>query len=216
MPAQFISIAEETGLIEPIGLWVLEEACRQAVVWRRLGEADRKLAMSVNLSSRQFQSPKLVEQIKRVLRETGVDPSALKLEITESVLMDDADRAAARMHALIKLGIRFAIDDFGTGYSSLRYLTRFPVETLKIDRSFVDGLGTDPQALEIVRSVAGLAKALGLSVTGEGVETAAQAAQLRMLGCDRGQGYLFARPLPGADVGDLLGQNLPRATEAAA
>jgi EAL domain-containing protein (putative c-di-GMP-specific phosphodiesterase class I) len=208
-PAQFIPIAEETGLIEPIGLWVLEEACRQARVWQRLLPPDRSLVMSVNLSGRQFQDPRLVDQIRRILRETGLEPQALKLEITESVLMQDAESTAARMRALTDIGVRFAIDDFGTGYSSLSYLRRFPVDTLKIDRSFVEGLGTDAQALAIVRSIVALAKALNLSVTGEGVETAAQHAQLRELGCDRGQGYLFARPLVAADLVGLLAQTFP-------
>ena len=208
-PAQFIPIAEETGLIEPIGLWVLEEACRQARVWQRLVPPDRSLVMSVNLSGRQFQDPRLVDQIRRILRETGLEPQALKLEITESVLMQDAESTAARMRALTDIGVRFAIDDFGTGYSSLSYLRRFPVDTLKIDRSFVEGLGADAQALAIVRSIVALAKALNLSVTGEGVETPAQHALLRELGCDRGQGYLFARPLVAADLVGLLAQPFP-------
>ena len=212
-PAQFIPIAEETGLIEPLGLWVLEEACRQAFVWQRLVPADRPLVMSVNLSGRQFQNPGLVDQITRILRETGLEPSALKLEITESVLMQDAESTASRMRALTDIGVRFAIDDFGTGYSSLSYLRRFPVDTLKIDRSFVEGLGADAQALAIVRSIVALAKALNLSVTGEGVETPAQHAQLRELGCDRGQGYLFARPLVAADLVRLLEQPFPMLAE---
>ena len=128
------------------------------------------------------------------------------------MLMHDAESAAARMHELTDIGVRFAIDDFGTGYSSLSYLRRFPVDTLKIDRSFVEGLEADPQALAIVRSIVALAKALSLSVTGEGVETAAQHAQLRELACDRGQGYLFTRPLPPAEIVGLLGQMLPCTT----
>jgi len=212
-PARFIPIAEESGLIEPLGLWVLEEACRQAFVWRRLVPPDRPLVMSVNLSSRQFQDPMLVDQIRRILRETGLDPHALKLEITESVLMRDAESTTARMHALTDIGVRFAIDDFGTGYSSLSYLKRFPVDTLKIDRSFVEGLGADSQALAIVQGIVALAKALNLSVTGEGVETPAQHTQLRELGCDRGQGYLYARPLAAADLVGLLAQTFPRPAE---
>jgi EAL domain-containing protein (putative c-di-GMP-specific phosphodiesterase class I) len=212
-PAQFIPIAEESGLIEPLGLWVLEEACRQAFVWRRLVPPDRPLVMSVNLSSRQFQDPTLVDQIRRILRETGLDPHALKLEITESVLMRDAESTAARMHALTDIGVRFAIDDFGTGYSSLSYLKRFPVDTLKIDRSFVEGLGADSQALAIVQGILALARALNLSVTGEGVETPAQHTQLRELGCERGQGYLFARPLAAADLVGLWAQTFPRPGE---
>lgn len=208
-PVQFIPIAEEIGVIEPLGLWVLEEACRQAVLWQNAVPTDPPLVMSVNLSGRQFQDPKLVDKIAAVLRETGLAPCGLKLEITESVLMFDPEGTAATMHALTGLGVRFAIDDFGTGYSSLSYLRRFPVDTLKIDRSFVEGLGTDVQAHAIVRSIVALAKALSLSVTGEGVETDNQQAQLKELECDRGQGYLFARPLLAADVAGLLAQPLP-------
>jgi len=166
------------------------------------------------VSSRQFQDPKLVGHIRRVLRKTGLEPPAPKLEITESVLMHDAESMAVRMHALTEIGVKLAIDDFGTGYSSLSYLRRFPVDTLNIDRSFVYGLGTDPQALAIVRSVVTLAKALDLSVTGEGVETATQHAQLRELGCDRVQGYLFARPLSPEDVAASLRHAPPCAAAA--
>ena len=204
-PARFIPIAEESGLIAPLGLWVLEQACAQAAQWQRAMPGPRPLVMSVNLSSRQFQDSSLVEQVRRVLAETGLAPNALKLEITESVLMQDIERTAARMRALTDLGVKLAIDDFGTGYSSLSYLQRLPVDTLKIDRSFAEGLeGSDPQALAIVRGILAMAKALHLSVTGEGVETATQSRHLREAGCDRGQGYLFARPLPAADVARLL------------
>jgi EAL domain-containing protein (putative c-di-GMP-specific phosphodiesterase class I) len=213
-PAQFIPIAEESGLIEPLGIWALEEACRQAVRWQQVLDLEQPLVMSVNLSGRQFQDPNLVDQIRRILDETGLEPRALKLEVTESVLMWDLQSTIARMRALTDLGIRLAIDDFGTGYSSLSHLKQFPVDTLKIDRSFVEGLGTDPQALAIVRSITALADALDLSVTAEGVETTAQRAQLRELGCDRGQGYLFAKPVAAAELaGLLLAGKLPRSTE---
>jgi EAL domain-containing protein (putative c-di-GMP-specific phosphodiesterase class I) len=152
--------------------------------------------MSVNLSARQFQRPELLDDIRDALASTGLDPRRLKLEITESVIMHDAEATTDTLLAIKDLGIRLAIDDFGTGYSSLSYLKRFPVDTLKIDRSFVDGLGEDSQDTAIVRSIVALAKALGLSVTGEGIETAIQREQLRELNCDRGQGYLFARPQP--------------------
>jgi diguanylate cyclase (GGDEF)-like protein/PAS domain S-box-containing protein len=213
-PAQFIPIAEESGLIEPLGIWALEEACRQAMRWQQVLDPEQPLVMSVNLSGRQFQDPNLVDQIRRILDETGLEPRALKLEVTESVLMRDLQSTIARMRALTDLGIRLAIDDFGTGYSSLSHLKQFPVDTLKIDRSFVEGLGTDPQALAIVRSITALADALDLSVTAEGVETTAQRAQLRELGCDRGQGYLFAKPVAAAELaGLLLAGKLPRSTE---
>src|SRR5262249_5647857 len=160
----------------------------------------RPLVMSVNLSGRQFQDPNLVNQITRVLDESDLEPRLLKLEVTESVLMQDLPSTVEKMHALSDIGTRLAIDDFGTRYSSLSYLKQFPVDTLKIDRSFVEGLGTDPQAVAIVRSIIALAEALDLSVTAEGIETAGQRAQLGQLGCDRGQGYLFAKPLDAADL----------------
>jgi EAL domain-containing protein (putative c-di-GMP-specific phosphodiesterase class I) len=202
-PAQFIPIAEETGLIEPLGMWVLEEACRQAMRWQTAMRSAQTLVMSVNVSGRQFQTPGLVDQIKRVLDETGLAPNLLKLEVTESVLMWDLDGTAARMKTLADIGVRLAIDDFGTGYSSMSCLKQFPFDTLKIDRSFVEGLPSDPQALAIVPSIVALAEALDLGVTAEGIEAPAQA-QLRELGCDRGQGYLFAKPLPAAELADRI------------
>jgi diguanylate cyclase (GGDEF)-like protein/PAS domain S-box-containing protein len=195
-PPAFIPVAEETGLIVPIGQWVLEAACRQARLWHAEHPNDPPLVMSVNLSARQFQHPGLVADIARALGEAELDPSTLKLEITESVVMRDAEAATETLRQLKSLGIRLAIDDFGTGYSSLSYLKRLPVDTLKIDRSFVHGLGQDDQDTAIVRSIVALAKTLHLSVTAEGIEIPAQQAQLRHLGCDRGQGYLFGRPAP--------------------
>ncbi|MGH2366569.1 MAG: putative bifunctional diguanylate cyclase/phosphodiesterase [Chloroflexota bacterium] len=206
-PAQFIPVAEETGLIVPLGQWVLEEACRQTRIWHRECPAqpgEAPLTVSVNLSARQFQHPELVEDIARVLDETGIDSRSLKLEITESVVMANADAAVLTLHRLKDLGVQLAIDDFGTGYSSLSYLKRFPVDTLKIDRSFVDRLGQNPQDTAIVQSVVALAKTLRLSLTAEGVETAEQLGHLQELGCDRGQGYYFARPLPAVQVVTLL------------
>jgi len=183
---------------------VLEQACLQVRKWRDQSPALRGLVVSVNLSARQFQTPDLVQEIMRAVGEAGLDPSALKLEITESTVMQDPEAAANTLRQLKALGCQLAIDDFGTGYSSLSYLKRFPVDTLKIDRSFVDGLGADLQDTAIVRSVVDLAQALAVSVTGEGIETAAQEAELRMLGCDGGQGFLFARPLPPAELELLL------------
>jgi diguanylate cyclase (GGDEF)-like protein len=201
-PDDFIHIAEETGLIVPLGQWVLEEACRQAGIWQDQTDG-RELSMSVNLSGRQFQQPSLVNDVQRALAEAGLEPRALKLEITESVVMQDVDLASATLDALAALGVRVAIDDFGTGYSSLAYLKRFPIETLKIDRSFVSGIVDDPQDAAIVRSVIALADALNLTVTAEGIETSAQRMRLVELGCDLGQGYLFGRPLP-ADLTNAL------------
>ncbi len=203
-PAEFIPLAEETGLILPIGRRVLAEACGQARAWRDRYPGDPRLLMSVNLSVRQFQHPDLVEEITQVLRETGLAAGSLKLEITESVLMEDAAANTIMLRRLEALGVRLEIDDFGTGYSSLGYLKRFPVDVLKIDRSFVAGLGRDPEDTAIVQAMISLAHTLGLAVTAEGVETTDQLACLRDMGCELGQGYLFSEPLPSAAVGALL------------
>jgi EAL domain-containing protein (putative c-di-GMP-specific phosphodiesterase class I) len=203
-PATFIPVAEATGLIVPIGQWVLQEACRQVRTWQDEYRTLPPLVMSVNLSGRQFQHPGLVADVARTLGQTGVDPRCLKLEITESVLMADVETAVATCVALKELGVQLAIDDFGTGYSSLGQLKRLPFDTLKIDRSFVDGLGRDEQDMAIVRSVVTLAKTLSLSVTAEGIETSVQEAHLRSLGCERGQGYLFARPQAPETIRTLL------------
>jgi EAL domain-containing protein (putative c-di-GMP-specific phosphodiesterase class I) len=193
-PGVFIPIAEATGLVVPIGRWVLETAASQMRRWTALAPGDG-LSMSVNVSARQFQDPNLIDDVARVLAATGIAPGCLKLEITESAVMQDAEAAERTLFSLKELGVQLAIDDFGTGYSSLSYLKRFPVDTLKIDRSFVDGLGSDAQDTAIVRSVVALAQTLELSVTAEGVETASQLAQLRLLGCDFSQGYLLGRPV---------------------
>jgi diguanylate cyclase (GGDEF)-like protein/PAS domain S-box-containing protein len=203
-PDVFIPLAEETGLVVQIGEWVLEAACRQACAWQAEFPSQPPLSMSVNLSARQFQHGGLLDDITRVLSRTQMDPHSLKLEITESVVMQDINASANTLHELTALGIHLVIDDFGTGYSSLSYLKRLPVDTLKIDRSFVDGLGQDAQDDAIVRSVIALAKSLNLSVTGEGIETEAQLAQLRAQGCDEGQGYYFSKPLPPEAAAALL------------
>jgi diguanylate cyclase (GGDEF)-like protein len=214
-PALFIPVAEETGLVVALGQWVLEAACRQAQAWQVM-TGERGLSMSVNVAARQFQSPDLIADVDRIIRELGVSPQTLQLEITESAIMQGGETATGTLEALKKLGVRLAIDDFGTGYSSLAYLKRFPVDTLKVDRSFVDGLGRDAQDGAIVRSVVALAKALDLNVTAEGIETPAQQAQLALLGCDFGQGYLLGRPVPAEQAEELLLAHYPVAAPSAA
>ena len=194
-PDEFISLMEETGLIIPVGAWVLDEACRQLDEWTTQFPHQPPLTMSVNLSARQLQDPGLVPAVENALATSHLDPACLKLEITETVVMQDAPSTLETFHALKALGVQLAIDDFGTGYSSLGYLKRFPVDTLKIDRSFVQGVALNAQDTAIVRAVIDVAKSLNLSVTAEGIETDDQLTQLQELGCDRGQGYLFARPL---------------------
>ncbi|MHB8576186.1 MAG: putative bifunctional diguanylate cyclase/phosphodiesterase [Dehalococcoidia bacterium] len=209
-PAQFIPLAEETGLIVPLGHWVLREACLQAARWTAEFPA-LKLVIGVNLSARQFCHPTLVEDVAAILAETGADPRLLKLELTESAVMDDAVRAIQTLERLREMGVLLAIDDFGMGYSSLSYLKRLPVTTLKIDRSFIDGLATDSHDSAIVRSIVALAKSLGLQVTGEGIETTEQLTCLQALGCEQGQGYLFARPLSADSLAEFLPAMRPRA-----
>jgi diguanylate cyclase (GGDEF)-like protein/PAS domain S-box-containing protein len=197
-PDQFIPLAEETGLVVPIGSWVLEQACRQAAQWHADGAP---VSISVNLSPRQLAEPTLPATIAAVLDRSGVDPTRVWLEITESTLMRDAESAVSMLHALRSLGVRLAVDDFGTGYSSMTYLKRFPVDSLKVDRSFVDGLGREPEATAICTAVVSLAHALGMGAVAEGVETPEQLAALRALGCEHAQGYLFGRPAPAERFG---------------
>jgi diguanylate cyclase (GGDEF)-like protein/PAS domain S-box-containing protein len=203
-PATFIPLAEEQGLIVPIGASVLDEACRQWARWRSEFPDREPLVINVNISARQLHSPDFVESIRAVLLAYGVDPGALCLELTESVLIEDVEAQRHTLAALRELGVALAIDDFGTGYSSLRYLKRFPVNGIKIDQTFVAGLGGDAIDSAIIESVIELAHAVGLHVTAEGVETLDQLLRLRALGCDFAQGYYFARPQPAADLEALL------------
>jgi EAL domain-containing protein (putative c-di-GMP-specific phosphodiesterase class I) len=202
-PAEFIPIAEETGQIVPIGWWVLQEACQQMQQWRQQFPNHPLFTISVNLSGRQFTSH-LIDQINRTLQKTGLNAQHLKLEITESILMESAESASSTLAQLKQLGIQLAIDDFGTGYSSLSYLHRFPIDCLKIDRSFVSKLDVDGEQLAIVRTIMTLAWNLGMDVVAEGVETAKQLAQVRALQCEYAQGYLFSKPLTPAAVEQLL------------
>ena len=203
-PAEFIPLAEETGLILPLGRWVLRKACRQAKEWQeRYSRAD-SLTMAVNLSAKQFQQPNLAEEVAGVLREAGLKPGTLILEITEGMVMSDVQANMSALQDVKALGVKVAIDDFGTGYSSLAYLKRFPVDMIRVDRSFVRGLGQDAEDTAIVETVVLLARALNLRVVAEGIETAEQLDSLRDLGCAIGQGYYFAKPMPGDEAGELL------------
>jgi EAL domain-containing protein (putative c-di-GMP-specific phosphodiesterase class I) len=195
MPAQFISVAEETGLVVPLGGIVIDEACRQIGLWRCVpGAGDWTVA--VNVSARQLRDGALYEVVRLALATWELPAEALCLEITESALMDDPDEAAGTLGALHELGVKLAIDDFGTGYSSLTYLRQFPIDALKVDRSFVAGVSENVKDATIVAAVVALAHALGIPAIAEGVETAAQPAQLSDLGCDFAQGYLWGRPQP--------------------
>ncbi|MGA2522350.1 MAG: EAL domain-containing protein, partial [Acidimicrobiales bacterium] len=199
-PNRFIPVAEESGLIIPIGAWVLHEACTQLSVWRTGRHGAPRGAVEVNLSARQIDHPDIVSTVERILEDTGLPPDNLTLEITESALMNDAVSALRVLRALKALGVMLAIDDFGTGYSSLSHLQRFPLDILKIDKSFVDELGADRGGPEIVAAVIKLAHALDLQVIAEGVETERQLEVLRRLDCDLAQGYLFSRPVPADEL----------------
>ena len=207
-PAEFIPLAEETGLIMPIGRWVLVEACRQMVIWRDTFGAEHPLEVAVNLSGRQLALPDLVSQIGEVLRESGLEPSRLRLEITESVVMEHPEVVSTMLQELRRLGVKLSIDDFGTGYSSLAYLQRFPADTLKIDRSFVSPMGSRGENSEIARTIVTIGHNLGMRVVAEGVETAEQLAHLRGLECEGAQGYFISKPLCSEDASQLIGARL--------
>ncbi len=207
-PDEFIFVAEETGMIRELGWWSLREACRQMSHWRARSEAGLDLTISVNLSAKQLLQPHLVEEMAKLLREAGLPPEALKLEITESAVMADPTAAAEMLQQIKSLGIRLAIDDFGTGYSSLSYLHRFPLDTLKIDRSFISGeRGEGSDGMEIARTIMPMAKSLNLDVVAEGVETLEQVALLKRLQCKYAQGYYFSKPLAPDEVAPLLAED---------
>jgi diguanylate cyclase (GGDEF)-like protein len=204
-PYRFIPVAEESGLIIPIGAWVLEQACHQLRDWNRRGHEGPQGSMEVNLSARQIDDPRIVATVEEILFRTGLPAECLTLEITESALMEDAASALGVLRALKEFGVLLAIDDFGTGYSSLSYLQRFPLDILKVDRMFVETLGSNTDGEEIVSAVINLAHALGLQVVAEGVETTQQLQILRSLGCDLAQGFLFSKPLPASEIVTAFG-----------
>jgi EAL domain-containing protein (putative c-di-GMP-specific phosphodiesterase class I) len=201
-PAEFIPVAESSGLIQPIGEWVLRCAARQAKAW--VDDGLGPLVMAVNLSAVQFRHPDLPELVTRILNEEGLPPEYLELELTESVAMHNPQEAIAVMDNLHERGIRMSIDDFGTGYSSLSYLKKFKVYKLKIDQSFVRDITSDPEDKAIVSAIINLAKSLGLQTIAEGVETQGQQAFLREQGCDEMQGYLFSKPVTAKQFKALL------------
>ena len=206
-PGEFIELAEVTGLILPLGRFVLEEACRQARILR--DRLSTELLMNVNLSPRQFQQPGLLEEISGAVQAAGIQPGQIMLEITENMVMADIDSARTVMKKLKSLGVKLAIDDFGTGQSSLGYLKQFPVDEVKVDRSFVSGLGIDLVDSAIVKAVIDLTRALGITAVAEGVETSSQLSALRSMGCPIAQGYYFSRPLPAGALVELLDRNVP-------
>jgi diguanylate cyclase (GGDEF)-like protein/PAS domain S-box-containing protein len=204
-PSEFIPVAEDAGLVIPIDRWVLKQACLQMRKWQTAFPITRQMKMSVNLSCKQFMQSTIVEQVMETLRETGLAPTSLKLEITESVMMERGDYAMSALEQLSRAGIELSLDDFGTGYSSLSYIHRFPVTTLKIDQSFIKRMGGQQNG-EIVRAVVALARNLGMEVVAEGIETMMQLDQLKALGCEQGQGYYFSRPLEAASATELIQQ----------
>lgn len=209
LPAEFIPIAEDTGLIINMGYWALKQACERIQLWQRTFPRQPPLLVSVNLSGKQFSQPDLIDQVKHVLDETGLTGDSLKLEITESLLMDDLELAIATLEQIKLLNVRLGIDDFGTGYSSLSHLYHFPVDTLKVDQSFIRRIGDNSENDEIVRTIVALAHNLGLNVIAEGIETPTQLSLLRSIHCEYGQGYLFSEPLD-VDTAEALLASSPQ------
>ena len=208
-PAAFISATEDTGAIVPIGTWVLQEACRQVRDWLDAHDHGPSLCVSVNLSPRQLVGPQLAQAVSEALASTGIDPASLCLEVTEGAVMHDPERSIRALHELRSLGVRLAIDDFGTGYSSLSYLKRFPVDWLKIDRTFVSEIDKAGNDLAIVRAVVTMAHSMGITVVAEGVERAEQLRELTELRCDMAQGFYFSEPVPIDEIEPVPGVALP-------
>jgi EAL domain-containing protein (putative c-di-GMP-specific phosphodiesterase class I) len=203
-PAEFIPIAEQTGLIVPIGRWVLQEACTQLARWERLSEEGHDITVSVNVSARQLQEPEFVNEVRDLVARHGITPSHLVFELTESVLIEDSASVTATLDDLKKIGVRLAIDDFGTGYSSMNYVSRFPIDVLKIDKSFVSSMASSPTSTALVAAMVQLANSLGIVAIAEGVEEPEQVDVLRRLGCRLGQGYLWSVPVPASRVEHLI------------
>ena len=204
MPAEFISVAEETGLILPIGNWVLREACRQNHNWQLQFPSEPSFTVAVNVSAKQFAHPGLISEINHILRETSLGPHSLKLELTESIAMREVELTIGVLNKLKAVGVRLSIDDFGTGYSSLSYLHRFRFDTLKIDRSFISQMDDKIESSQIVQAIITLAHNMGMEVVAEGVETSEQASQLKSLGCEYAQGYFFSKPIGKEAIRQLL------------
>ena len=207
-PDRFIFVLEETGLILPIGKWVLREACSQLVQWQKELDDIKDLHINVNLSAKQFQEPNLIVNIKNIIMETGIDPDCLILEITENIIMETGESTIETLMKLRDMNIKLAVDDFGTGYSSLSYLHRFPLSILKIDYTFIRQMNENSENIEIVKTIVNLAHNLGMDVVSEGVETEDQLEILKSLKCENGQGFLFSEPVDSIKAKLLIEENM--------
>jgi EAL domain-containing protein (putative c-di-GMP-specific phosphodiesterase class I) len=213
-PATFIPIAEDAGLIVALGRWVLERACRDAVALQQAAPHSRPLILGVNISALQLQRVEIVDEVRNALRTGGLEPGCLMLEITESLMIDDVELAIERLSSLRELGVRVAVDDFGTGYSSLNYIRRLPINSLKIDKRFIDSVDSVDSEGKLTAAIIGLARVLDLDCVAEGVERPSQLERLKELGCDHAQGFLLARPMRLEALAELLGSTAPALVDA--